>query len=329
MRPTRRSVLSTLLAAGTAGLASGWPRAGAQAQGSWPDRPIRLVTPFQPGGGTDIVARLLAPRLGEALGQPVVVENRSGANGVVGVRYVAAAPPDGYTLLLDAPGIVMNASLLREPLYDPVGSFEPIAQILSVPFVIVVNPQLPARTLAEFLALAKSRPRELNIAAGGPSTLLATELYRLQTGVEFTVVPYRGSAPAAAATVAGEVQAMFSDFPSVAGQVAGGLLRPLAVSTRERTPLLPAVPTAQESGAPDYVADIWYGLYAPRGTPAPILARLHGEVQRIVMLPEVRERIAGLGATPVAISPDAFRAHVADEVSRWRDVVVRGGIRRE
>jgi tripartite-type tricarboxylate transporter receptor subunit TctC len=309
--------------------ASGLPGGAARAQGNWPDRPIRLVTPFQPGGGTDIVARLLAPKLSEALGQPVIVENRSGANGVVGVRYVAAAPPDGYTLLLDAPGIVMNASLLREPMYDPVRSFEPIAQILSVPFVIVVHPQLPARNLAEFLALAKSRPRQLNVAAGGPSTLLATELYRLQTGAELTLVPYRGSAPAATATTSGEVQAMFSDFPSVAGQLAGGTLRALAVSTRERSPRLPDVPTAHESGAPDYITDIWYGLYAPHGTPTPIVNRLHAEIGRIVMLPEIRERFSALGATPVVSSRDAFRAHVESEVARWRDVVTRGGVQRE
>jgi tripartite-type tricarboxylate transporter receptor subunit TctC len=325
---TRRDVLWRV--AGLSGMGFGaclvTPALG---QSRWPEHPIRLVTPFQPGGGTDIVARLLTPKLSEALGQSVIVENRSGANGVIGVRYVAAAPPDGYTLLLDAPGIVMNASLLREPLYDPIHSFEPVAQILSVPFVIVVNPRLPVRTLPEFLALAKSRPRELNIATGGPSTLLAAELYRLQTGAELTLVPYRGSAPAATATTSGEVQAMFADFPSVAGQLAAGTLRPLAVSTRERSPLLPDVPTARESGAPDFVTDIWYGLYAPRGTPAPILQRLHAEIGRLVVLPEIRERFSMLGALPVESSRDAFRAHVEGEVGRWRDVVARGGLQRE
>lgn len=301
----------------------------ARAQGAWPERPIRLVTPFAPGGGTDIVARLLGPRLSEALGQPVLVENRTGANGVIGVRAVAAAPGDGYTLLIDAPGIAMNASLLREPLYDPLRDFEPVAQILSVPFVIVVPPNLPARTLAEFIAMARARPRALNVAAGGPSTTLAAELFRLQTGIELTFVPYRGSAPGAAAVMSGEVQVMFADFPSVAGQVAGGALRPLAVSTAERVAQLPEVPTAREAGAPDYVVDIWYGLYAARGTPAAVADRLHAEVSRIVMRPEIRDRFATLGATPVATSRDAFRAHLAAEVERWRDVVTRGGVERQ
>jgi tripartite-type tricarboxylate transporter receptor subunit TctC len=327
MHTTRRGLGAGMLSAATAGLALGLP--GAPARAAWPERPIRLVTPFAPGGGTDIVARLLAPRLSEALGQPVIVENRAGANGVIGVRAVAAAPGDGHTLLLDAPGIAMNASLLREPLYDPVRDFEPIAQILSVPFVIVVPPSLPVRTLAEFLALARSRPHALNVAAGGPSTTLAAELYRLQTGVELTFVPYRGSAPAAAATMSGEVQVMFADFPSVAGQVAGGALRPLAVSTPQRTPLLPEVPTARESGAPDYLVDIWYGLYAPRGTPAAVVERLHAEISRIVLLPEVGARFATLGATAVVTTRDAFRAHLAAEVARWRDVVTRGGVRQE
>ncbi len=323
MNAMRRALGAGLLAA-AASLSLYGP-----AQAAWPERPIRLVTPFAPGGGTDIVARLLAPKLAEALGQPVVVENRTGANGVIGVRAVAAAPGDGYTLLLDAPGIAMNASLLREPLYDPIRDFEPVAQILSVPFVIVVPPSLPARTLPEFLALARARGRELNVAAGGPSTILAAQLFRLQTGVDFTFVPYRGSAPAAAATMTGEVQVMFSDFPSVAGQVAGGALRPLAVSTAERVAQLPAVPTAREAGAPDYVVDIWYGLYAPRGTPAAVADRLHAELARIVMLPDIRERFATLGATPVTPSRDAFRAHLASEVARWRDVVTRGGVTRE
>jgi tripartite-type tricarboxylate transporter receptor subunit TctC len=299
------------------------------AHAAWPERPVRIVSPFAPGGGTDIVARLIGPKLAERLGQPVIVENRAGANGVIGVRSVAAAPADGYTLLIDAPGIAMNASLLKEPMYDPLRDFEPIAQILSVPFVIVVPPSLPARTLPEFLALARRRPRELNVAAGGPSTLLAAELYRLQTGAELTFVPYRGSAPAATATMTGEVQVMFADFPSVAGQIAGGGLRALAVSTRQRSPLLPDVPTAAESGAPDYVVDIWYGLYAPRGTPLPVVERLHEEVGRVVMLPDVQERFATLGASPVVTTRDAFRAHLAGEVARWRDVVARGGVERQ
>jgi tripartite-type tricarboxylate transporter receptor subunit TctC len=313
---------------GVMGLAAGTLPMAAAAQEAWPNRPIRIVSPFQPGGGTDIVARLLAPRLSEALGQPVMVENRSGANGVVGIRHVAGSAPDGYTLLLDAPGIVMNASLLREPMYDPIDSFDPVAQILSVPFVLVVNPGLPVRSLAEFREMARIRPKDLNVAAGGPSTLLATELYRLQTGAEFTLVPYRGSAPAAAATISGEVQAMFSDFPSIAGQVANGLLRPIMVSTNDRSPRLPEVPTAKEGGAPDYVVDIWYGLYAPRGTPQPILSRLHAEISRIVQEPLIKERFADLGATPISKPRDVFREHVAAEVARWRDVVDRAHIER-
>lgn len=300
----------------------------APAAGNWPDRPMRIVSPFAPGGGTDIVARLLAPRLSERLGQPVIVENRAGANGVIATRHVAAAPPDGSAMLIDAPGIAMNYSLLREPLYDPLRDFEPIAQILSVPFVVVVPPNLPVRTLQDLIAAARARPGALNVAAGGPSTTLAAHLFRLQTGIELTFVPYRGSAPAAAATMAGEVQVMFADFPSVAGQVAGGALRPLAVSTETRTPLLPDVPTAREAGVADYIVDIWYGLYAPSGTPIPIVERLHAEVGRIVQIPDVKERFATLGATPVMTTREAFRAHLAREVARWRDVVTRGGIER-
>lgn len=298
--------------------ASALPPARAQ----YPERPIKLIVPYQAGGGTDIVARLLGPKLTETLKQPIIVENKPGAGGMIAVESVAKASPDGYTMLIDAPGVAMNPSLYRKVLYDPTG-LQPVAQLISLPFVIVVNPKVPVKTIKELIDFAKSRPGQTNVAAAGPSTQLAAEMFRLLANIDFTFIPYKGSAPASSSVVSGDTHAMFSDLPSVAQHVASGRLRAIAVSTGKRSPMMPEVPTAAEAGMPEYVVASWYGTFVPGGTSPEIVSKLNAAFNRAVMLPDVSPRLANLGAEPVAQSVEAFSRFFLDELARWKDVVTK------
>src|SRR5712691_9971787 len=283
----------------------------------YPSRPVRLIVPFAPGGGNDIVARAIAQHLSASFGRQFVVDNRAGAGGVIGAELAAKSPPDGYTLFLGGVGShAVNPNLHSRLPYDPVKDFAAIALIASAPSVLVVHPSLPARTLAEFTALAKTSPGRINYASNGngSSAQLAAVLYESMAGVQMVHVPYKGLAPALVDLLAGEVQAMFSSVVAIVPNIKAGRLRALAVTGKRRTALLPEVPTLDESGLPGYEAGSWYGILAPAGTPQAIVAKLHEAIVRALAQPEVRERLVSEGAEVIGSTPEAFAAHITAEL---------------
>jgi len=303
--------------------------AGAQ---DYPRRPLRLIVPFAPGGGNDIVARAIAQSLGASLGQPVIVDNRAGAGGVIGAELAAKSPADGYTLFLGGVGShAVNPSLHARLPYDPVGDFAPITLIASAPSVLVVHPSVPAQSIAQFSALAKANPGKLNYASNGngSSAQLAAVMYESMAGVAMVHVPYKGLAPALVDLLSGEVQAMFSSVVAIVPHIKAGRLRALAVTGKRRSPLMPEVPTLAESGLPEYEAGSWYGVLAPAGTPRAIIAKLHGEVVHALAQPEVRERLAGEGAEVIGSTPEEFAAHIKSELARMGKLIRGAGLRME
>ena len=302
----------------------------AQAQGSGGGKPLRLIVPFTPGGSTDILARTLAPRLGTALGQTVVIDNKPGAGGSLGAAEAARAEPDGNTLLMGHIGtLAVNPALYPKLGYDPVKSFAPVAWVARVPNVLVVPASSPAKTFEEFIALAKSRPGRLTYSSGGNGSAahIAFEYLKLKAGLFVTHVPYRGTAPSVNDLIAGQVDATFTGAPAVLPHVKSGRLRALAVSGRERIAALPDVPTVAESGLAGFEADQWYGLVAPAGTPAARVAQLNAEINKALALPEVARQIAVEGAVPTPDTPAAFGALIARELPRWAEVVKAGNMK--
>ena len=298
----------------------------------YPHKPLRLIVPFAPGGGNDTVARAIAQSAGASLGQPVVVDNRPGAGGMLGAQLAAKSPPDGYTLFLGGVGShAVNPNLHARLPYDPVKDFAPITLIASAPSVLVVHPSLPARTLAEFTALAKASPGRINYASNGngSSAQLAAVLYESMAGVRMVHVPYKGLAPALVDLLAGEVQAMFSSVVAIVPNIKAGRLRALAVTGRRRAALLPEVPTLDESGVPGYEAGSWYGILAPAGTPQAIVVKLHEAIARALAQPEVRERLVSEGAEVIGSTPEAFAAHITAELARMGKLIRDAGIRME
>jgi len=298
----------------------------------YPRKPIRLIVPFAPGGGNDTVARAISQSAGASLGQPVVVDNRAGAGGMLGAELAARSPPDGYTLFLGGVGShAINPNLHAKLPYDPVKDFAPITLIASAPSVLVVNPSLPARTLAEFTALAKASPGRINYASNGngSSAQLAAVLYESMAGVQMVHVPYKGLAPALVDLLAGEVQAMFSSVVAIVPNIKAGRLRALAVTGKRRAALLPEVPTLDESGVPGYEAGSWYGILAPAGTPQAVVAKLHEAIVRALAKPEVRERLVSEGAEVIGSTPEAFAAHITAELARMGKLIRDAGIRME
>ena len=298
------------------------------AQAQYPERPTRVVSPFSPGGGLDIVARLIAPKLSEAYKQPVIVENRTGANGQIANEFVAKSTPDGYTLLIDTLGFAVHPAITKNLPYDP-NTMVPVAQLLSLPFVIVVNPKVPAKTVTELIELAQRAPGKLNFAQGGLTNRILGEQFRLQTNVEFTFVPYKGSSPATIAVVSGESDLTITDSATVAPHIAAGKLRALAVTSPKRTSLMPDVPTVGEAGVSKYEVTVWYGIFAPAGTPNEAVRRLNAEFNKIVMMPDVAARFTALGAEPVATSPEDFAAMVRSQMATVKDVATRAKIQVE
>ncbi|CAN7207683.1 tripartite tricarboxylate transporter substrate binding protein [Variovorax paradoxus] len=300
--------------------------AAAQANG-FPDKPIRIVVPFPPGGATDAAARLVAVKMGEHWGQPVVVDNRAGAGGNVGSDLVAKAPADGYTLVMGVTGShAINTSLYSRMPYDPVADFVAISQVAVVPNVLVVHPSVPAKNLGELVALAKKEPGKLNYASLGNGTAahLGMEMLKSEAGVDITHVPYKGSAPAVSDLLAGQVQMMVDGLPSALPHVKAGKLRAIALTSLHRAPSLPGLPTIAET-YPGFYADAWSGLFAPKGTPQPVVDKLSAEVQRILKLPDVREKLMALGAEPVGSTQAEFTAHVKREIDKWAKVVKTSG----
>jgi tripartite-type tricarboxylate transporter receptor subunit TctC len=315
----RRTLIAAALAAGFA------PWARAQT-----GKPLRLIVPFTPGGSADILARAIAPSLGAALGQNVIIENRPGAGGSLGATEAARAAPDGQTLLMGHVGtLAVNPSIYPKLAYDPLKSFVPVAWVARVPNVLVVPVSSPARTLAEFVALARARPGRLSYSSGGNGSAahITFELLKLTTGTFLLHIPYRGSAPSITDLIAGQVDATFTGAPAVLPHVKSGRLRALAVSSAQRIPALPDVPTVAESGYPGFVADQWYGLVAPAGTPPAVVARLNADVNQVLALPEVAQQMAVEGAVPAPATPQAFGALIAREIPRWAQVVKAGNVK--
>ncbi len=303
----------------------------AQAQ-PYPARPIRVIVPFPPGGGNDTVARAIAQQLGPDLGQAVVVDNRPGAGGAVGAELAAKAPPDGYTLFLAGVGShVVNPNLHARLAYDPVKDFAPITLLASAPSVLVVNPAVPARTVAEFTAYARANPGKLNYASNGNGSAaqLAAAMYESMAGVKMVHVPYKGIAPALTDLLSGEVQLMFGTVVALVPHIQAAKLRALAVTSRSRSALLPDVPTLAESGLPEYEAGSWYGVMAPAGTPREVVERLHDAIVRALKTPDVAKRLAAEGAIVIGSTPEEFGAHLRAELARVGKVVRAAGIRIE
>lgn len=302
---------------------------GAFAQQDYPNRPIRLIVPWPAGGVTDITARILGERLGEALGKAIVVDNRPGANGFIGTQAVATAEPDGYTLLLvTATTHAVAPSLYRKMPYDPIKSFTPISQITVAPTIAVTSANSPYRTLADLVAAAKKDPGKLNYATygAGSSSTLAAVLFMQAGGVELTAIPYKGATPAITGLMGGETDVFFDSIPSALPHVQAGRLRALAVTGENRVSAAPDIPTLSEM-YPGVVFNVWQGVQAPAGTPEPIVRRLHAEVQKIVAMKEVQERLIKLGAFPVSSnSPADFTTHIQREQAKVAELVKRAKI---
>lgn len=295
---------------------------------SFPSRPLRIVVPFPAGGTTDVLARAVAQKLTETLGQPVVVDNRPGAGGNIGAELVAKSPPDGYTLLMGTVGThAINPGLYPKMPYDHVRDFAPVILVAGVPNVLVVNPSLPVNSVQELIAYAKANPGKLNFASSGNGTSihLSGELFKTMAGVQIMHVPYKGSAPALQDMVGGQVQLMFDNLPSSLALIKGGKLKALAVTSSARAAALPDVPTMAESGLPGFEASSWFGLLAPAGTPQPAIAKLNAEVARWLASPEAKEKLLAQGAIAAGGTPEDFARHIAAETAKWQKVVKESG----
>jgi len=303
--------------------------AGFSAAAQYPQRPIRLIVPAAPGGGTDITARSFVPALAENLGQPMVIENRGGAGGVVGTEVVAKSAPDGYTLLMVYISHATNPTLVTKLPYDTVRDFVPITLISHEPTVLVTNPSVPASTLGEFIAWVKeeSRAGKLSYATDpGSAGFLAAELFLQRIGAKVQYIPYKGSGPAAADVVAGHVPYMWSVISIVTPYARGGRLKALATADKQRAPALPDVPTAAEGGLADFAVSGWYGLVAPAKTPRAMIDRVHAEAAKALQSEAVRQRLAASGSIPIGGGPDEFGAHIKSEIERWHRVLTAAGV---
>jgi len=293
----------------------------------WPSKPIRFILPFPPGGGTDLLGRLLAENLSTRLGQPVVTENRGGAGGNVGAEAAARSAPDGYTIVLVAPSIAISPSLYSKLPYDPVKDFAPVAMVASVPNVMITHPSV-AKNLKDFIALAKARPGGLNFGSGGAGTSnhLAGELLNLVAGIKLVHIPYKGVNLAMNGVLAGEVQLAFIGIPVPAPHIKAGRLVGLAVLAPHRSPIIPEVPTAAEAGLPNFDVTTWYAILAPAGTPRAIVTRLNAELASIVDAPEVKGRFATMATEPMTSTPEEASAYIQREIAKWGDVVKKAGL---
>lgn len=292
----------------------------ASAQGEYPNKSITFMVPQAVGGSTDVLARAIGQKLGEVLGQSVVVENRAGANGIIGTEVVAKAAPNGYTLLVAGTGtMAINPSLYAKIPYDPVRDFAPVALFGYSTSVLVVHPSMPTRTIGEVIALAKSKPGELKYASAGigSSPHLTAELFRQMTGVELLHVPYKGSTPGVTATMAGETNMMFTGVASAIGHIKSGRLRAVSITGPKRSPALPEVPTTGESGLPGFEADFWIALFAPAGTLRPVVDRLNTEINRILASDALRERFPVIGVDPMSGPPELLGQILAKDIERW------------
>jgi tripartite-type tricarboxylate transporter receptor subunit TctC len=300
------------------------------AQASYPDRPVRMIVAFPPGGPSDIVARLMADKLTEAMGKPYVVENISGASGNIGTERVAKSAPDGYTLLISAPGpLVVNQSLYGKLPYDPIRDLAPISQLCYTPNVLVVNNDVPARTVQELVALARTNPGKLSFASGGAGTSnhLAAELFKVMAGIDLQHVPYRGVSVSVPDILGGRIPVAFLSTPTALPLVRDGKLRGLAVGSKQRWPAAPELPTMDEAGISGFNSIVWHSFLAPAGTPPAIVDRLHRETVRILALPDVRKKFEDQGLEVVGSTPAEFAALIKSEGAQWAQVIKKAGLK--
>jgi tripartite-type tricarboxylate transporter receptor subunit TctC len=326
----RNLLLSTLIAgvpvaAHAQGPAKGAEKAASTGSGqAYPTKPIRLIVAFEPGGSTDVIARLVGQKLSERIGQQVIVDNRGGAGGTIGTEIAARAPADGYTLTLGTTSThVIAPAIFPNVKYDPVKDFVPITLVASTPYLLTVHPGVQAKSLKEFIALVKSQPGKLNYASAGSGTTtqLAMEMLKLAAGIDIVHVPFKGNGPAGTATIAGQVQALFGSMPAVLPHAKGGRLRPLAVGTSKRSSALPDVPTVAESGFPGFEVSLWLGFFAPRGTPAPVVSKLYDELVKIVKSPEMKEPFERNGADPVTTTSAELTKLMTVELDKYKKVI--------
>ena len=301
--------------------------AAAAAQ-SWPAKPVRFIVPFPPGGSTDVLGRILAVKLGESLGQQVIVDNRGGAGGIIGTDIVVKSPPDGYTLLMTASApIAINITLMKNVPYDPRKDLVPVSRIGSTPLVLVVHPSVPARSVKELIALLRARPNDFTYASAGSGTPqhLSAELFKTLANVKMNHVPYKGSGPAMIDVISGQIPITFEVFITALTYVKSGRLRALAQTGSTRSPYLPDVPTIGETGVPGYESAGWYGVFAPAGTAPAIVNRVHSEMTRIMNTADMQQRMADLGADPAHDTPEQFAAFIRAEIVKWAKVIKDSG----
>jgi len=304
------------------------PQVAAQA---YPAKPVRMIVPWAPGGTTDILGRVIAQKMGEKWGQPVLVENRGGAAGNIGTEAAARSPADGYTLVLGTMSShAMNQFLYEKMSFDPVADLAPISLVANVATVLVVNPSLPVNNVNELIALARAKPGQLNFASGGIASFnqLCAELLKMSTRIDIVHVPYKGGGPAVADLVGGKVDMLFTGAPVTMSHIKSGRLKVLAVTDSQRSAALPDTPTMAES-VPGYEFNNWYGIMAPAGTPRPLIDLLNAEVHRILALPDVRERFSGLGADPMPSTPEKFGAVMKADAEKWGRIIKQAGVRAE
>jgi tripartite-type tricarboxylate transporter receptor subunit TctC len=297
----------------------------------YPDRPVRVLVPFPAAGGTDILARLFLQKVSERLGANFVIDNRAGAGGTIGTEIVAKAPPDGYTILVCSSSHTINPSVYKKLGYDPIRDFAPVTMLASGPGLLVVHPSVPARNVKELIAFAKSKPGQLIYASAGNGTPphLAAELFKSMAGIDMVHIPYKGNVPAFVDLISGAVQVSFPTITSGLPQVRAGKLRGLGVTSKERSSVMPEVPTIAESGLPGYESTTWYGMLAPAGTPATIVRTLHDQMVAVLKLEDIREKLLVQGLEPVGNTPTEFSSIIASELTKWRKVVAAAGMKAE
>ena len=301
------------------------PAALAQA---YPNKPIKLIVPFAPGGFTDVVARILGQKLSVSLGQPFVIENKAGAGSTIGTDFVAKAAPDGYTLVMVSTTHVISPAIYPKLPYDPIKSFTPVSKLVDSAYVLMVNPKVPVNSVADYIALAKAQPNKIHYASSGngSSQHLMGGMFAAMTGTKLIHVPYKGSSGAASDLVAGVIESSFAGVPNAMAQVPAGRLKALAVTTSKRIPQLPDVPTMQEAGVPGYEASVWLGLLAPAGTPKEIVARLNAEIAKVMNAPDTKKKLFAAGVESDISSPDALGVLMNREMERWAKVIKDAGI---
>ena len=298
---------------------------------TYPDHPLRLVVPFATGGTSDILARFVAPPLWQALGQPVVVDNRPGAGSNVGNEIVAKAAPDGYTLLMATPALASNQALYGKLNYDPIANFAPVTLVAEIPIALVVHPSMPTKTVKELIALAKAQPNKLNFGSSGNGGIghLVGEMFKSATGVQMVHVPYKGNGPALVDVMSGVLNLTFTDIAGGMPYINAGKMRPLAIASKKRSAQLPAVPTMMEAGVPGFEATTWFAVFATGGTPQPIINRLNTEIVKSLQAPDMREKLTNLGCEVVGNKPEQLAGFLKSEMAKWSKVIKDSGARVE